>query len=310
LDTAAGPFSTGFSHVVVNVRDLERSVMFYETTTPLRRVVTTPTPMQPFATLGIARGQFRGVLLRDPAVPLAPAVHLVQWIAPVPAGRPYAGFTNPGFFRLCFKYNNAAHMYDRVIAAGSTPFTEPLMGEGKKRPGRPVFSTPDPDGVVIQYLSLPGMERLFHVCCNCSDLARAATFYEMLGLHCYMRLGTTEPERFSFGPPGGPATFDAALFEHPDDESPDDSPSFSIDVVRWKIPEPVGTAYGSQTNLGIVRIGLVARDLDSASANLDAHGYPVSAVEVRDFGGAVGIRRAAVVRNPDGALIELLDNRI
>jgi catechol 2,3-dioxygenase-like lactoylglutathione lyase family enzyme len=307
---ASMSISIGFSHIVVNVRDLEHSISFYESMTPLRCSARTLAPVQPFATLGVAQGQFSGALLRDPALPLGPAVHLVQWLTPKPTGRPYPGFTNPGFFRICFQCNDVAATYDRVVAAGARPFTAPLPGKEENAPGYPVFGSPDPDGIVVQYLRLPGLERLFHVCCNCSELASAVRFYEALGLRCYMRMSTTEPEPFSFGPPGALGTFEAAVFDHPAEQSPDQNPNFSIDLVRWKTPEPQGVPYASQVNLGIARIGLAARDLDQARASLRALGYPVSEVEQRDFGTKVGTRRAMVVKNPDGALIELVDERI
>jgi hypothetical protein len=52
---------------------------------------------------------------------------------------------------------------------------------------------------------------------------------------------------------------------------------------------------------------MTARDLEGARRELHAKGYRVSGIETCDFGQPTGARRAFVVRNPDGAVIELMD---
>jgi predicted enzyme related to lactoylglutathione lyase len=49
-----------FSHVVINVSDLDRAVEFYENTFPVQRRQRINGPAQRYAGLGIEHGQFAG----------------------------------------------------------------------------------------------------------------------------------------------------------------------------------------------------------------------------------------------------------
>jgi catechol 2,3-dioxygenase-like lactoylglutathione lyase family enzyme len=226
---------------------------------------------------------------------------------PESVGSPYDTFWHVGFFRICFKSDDIPTVYRRVVAAGGAPFTEPLMPEGQNVTGRPAFSVPDPDGVVLQNLTLPGVTRLFHTCLNCSDLAASRAFYEALGLRAYLDDRTTVPVVNHFGQGGEPSTFDAVLFDCAGVPSPDDSPVFSLDLCRWTMPEPAGTPYAVQHHVGIVRLGLAVTDLDRGRAALLDSGASASDPEERDYGPGVGTRTAVVARDPDGAIIELVD---
>jgi catechol 2,3-dioxygenase-like lactoylglutathione lyase family enzyme len=308
-----------FSHVVVNVSDLARSVAFYERATPLRRAARTEVPEQAFASLGIRRGRYDGWVLRDPSSDSGPAVHLVEWQSPDPVGSPYDVFWHVGFFRICMKSEDVPGVYRDVVAAGGVPFTELLMPEGQSLvvavdqglpdlgSGRPSFCVPDPDGVVLQNVTLPGVERLFHTNVNCSDLAASRSFYEALGMRAYIEPRTDVPTVFPFGTGGEMATFEAALFECPGVPTPDDMPVFSLDVCRWTMPERTGTPYETQNHLGIVRLGVAVSDLVRVRAELMTRGSSVSGVEEHNFGAEVGTRNAVVVSDPDGATVELVD---
>jgi catechol 2,3-dioxygenase-like lactoylglutathione lyase family enzyme len=296
-----------FSHVVVNVSDLARSAAFYEEATPLRRAARTEVPEQAFASLGIRRGQYDGWLLRDPSSDSGPAIHLVQWRSPDPVGSPYGEFWHVGFFRICMKGGDVPSVYRDVVAAGGKPFTEPLMPEGQNAAGRPSFSVPDPDGVVLQNTTLPGVRRLFHTNVNCSDLKSSRSFYESLGLRAHVASRTDVPVVLPFARAGQMSTWDAVLFECADVATPDDMPVFSLDVCRWMMPEPTGTPYETQNHVGIVRLGLAVPDLIRVRTDLVTRGWTVSDIEERDFGAEVGTRKAAIVRDPDGAVVELFD---
>jgi hypothetical protein len=54
-----------FSHLVINVSDLERSREFYEATFPVTAVARTNGPAQPYPSLGLKRGRFDGYMLSD-----------------------------------------------------------------------------------------------------------------------------------------------------------------------------------------------------------------------------------------------------
>src|SRR6185437_9499956 len=93
------------AELIVNVTDLEKSLRFYETLTPLR-VVRRTQAAQTFRTLGMESGSFMGAVLADgssgqPGV----TVHLIQWLDPQPVGPAYPSFFHRGFYRFCFLTN-------------------------------------------------------------------------------------------------------------------------------------------------------------------------------------------------------------
>jgi catechol 2,3-dioxygenase-like lactoylglutathione lyase family enzyme len=299
---------TRFSHIVVNVSDLERSVAFYEVATSLRKESRTVAPEQTLESLGIPLGKFDGWLLRDPSSPASPAVHLVEWQSPESYGSAYDVFWHVGFFRICTKGDNVPSVYRDLVTTGAKPFTQPLIPEGQNVTGRPAFSVPDPDGVVLQNVTLPGVRRLFHTCMNCTDLLASQAFYEALGLRTYLVDRTEVAVVNHFGTGGELSTYDAALLDCELVPSPDDQPTFSLDLCRWTMPEPTGSPYEAQHHVGIVRIGLAVEDLNLARSMLVDYGASISEPETRDFGPEVGARTAVVVCDPDGAVVELFDD--
>ena len=54
-----------FSHVVINVSDLDRAVEFYEKTLPVQRLTRINGPRQDYQGLGITQGEFQGWGLRE-----------------------------------------------------------------------------------------------------------------------------------------------------------------------------------------------------------------------------------------------------
>ena len=63
---------------------------------------------------------------------------------------------------ICFTTTDAHDLYREVLEHGGKPFTGLVMSEGENVIGRPAFSVPDPDGVVLQNITLPGTRRLYH----------------------------------------------------------------------------------------------------------------------------------------------------
>lgn len=301
-----------FSHLVVNVSDLDRSLNFHEMVTSLKRDKRTRAPEQDFAGLGLPRGQFDGWILRDPVGIGGPAVHLVEWQSPRSQGRGYPVYWHLGLFRICTQENDVPGMYERVLASGGTPFREPLQPEGQNIAGRPSFSTPDPDGVVLQKVNAPNdPRRMTHVALNVRDLDASRAFYEALGLRTYREPRSNVPVVQQFGPGNELATFQAAVLDCPDTPPCGDGrPVFSLDLCRWTQPEPVGTPYASQLHNGIVRLGFVVDDLAAVRANLIARRCAPSETEVRDFGPEIGKRTAFVVKDPEGVVVEFFDEKL
>lgn len=296
-----------FAWDVVNVSDVERSREFYEEFTPLRVVGTVEARDQRFGGLGVESGSFHGYVLHD-ATDGTPHVQLVQWTDPAPVGSTYPSHTNPGYFRICFSSTDVATLYDQAIAAGHEPLSPLRLPYGEHITGRPVFSFKDPDGVVLEYVTLPGDYRLYHTNCNVSDLAPAHAFYErVLGLHSFLHATTATPENHSFGPGGDLATYDAHLYRAAE-TNPDGSEKFAFDVVHSTFPGPTGHVYSSPTNVGIARMAIEVRSVDDAHAALTAAGVSVVAPpEIWDLGDTLGEVKTLVVCSPDGAPMELLE---
>lgn len=300
-----------FAWVVVNVTDLERSRAFYEAMTPLRVHARIEAREQRFNGLGIESGSFDGYLLRDEVAGDRVSVQLVQWHRPSPTGNTYRSHTNPGYFRICFGSPDVTGLYNSVIAAGYETLSPLRPPHGQHQKGRPVFSFRDPDGTVLEYVTLPGEYHLHHTNCNVSDLDQAHAFYQdVLGLHRESHWFTTVPESHSFGPGGDLMTYRANLYSTAGG-SPEQPPNFLLDVVQSTFPGPIGRVYAEPTNVGIARVGLEVRSVDAAYEALQATDASVivAAPERWDLGADVGSVKSLIVRSPDGAPVELIERQ-
>lgn len=299
-----------FSQIVVNVSDLERSRAFYEAVTPLRTYAETHAPNQTFAGLGIESGEFDGYILHDATEGEPCSLHLVKWRSPAPVGPSYRVYTDLGFFRMCFKSPDVPSLYANALANGGQPFTEPLPAENDHLMGRPVFSLPDPDGVVLEFVTLPGTDRLYHVNCNVSDLEAACSFFQnVVGLTGHRRLASYEPTNHSFGPGGDLNTFEAAVFKARGGSTGLLDVLFTLDVVKWITPPPTGRPYDHQNNLGIARISCEVDDVEEIYEELGGSESTIAVAppESWDYGPDLPERKVLIVRSPDGALVELVE---
>ena len=298
-----------FAWVVVNVSDLERSRAFYETFTPLKVYGRIDAPEQRLGGIGIDRGSFKGYLLKDDSPGNPCAVQLVQWYQPAPTGSTYPVFTNPGYFRMCFQHGDVAGLYDSVVASGLEPLSPLRLPKGERVIGRPVFTVRDPDGAVIQFITFPASDRLYHTNCNTSHLASAHQWYEqMIGLRCFIHTTTTIPEDHAFGPGGDLATHDARLYRTPDGDA-DGPPIFALDVVESTFPKPTGHVYTEPTNVGIARVAIEVASVDAAYNWLLTYASDslVGPPELWNLGDALGHVKTLIVRSPDGAPLELIE---
>ncbi len=152
-----------FSHVVINVSDLDRAVEFYESTFPVRRREHINGPPQSYLGLGIEHGEFEGWVLenkKDTSPPgdvvaefPARLMHLIQWKSPQPTGTPYREANHVGIYRQNSLVCSLDEAYANVIANGGKPYAEPswivLMPDGF---GVTVFAYRDPDGITLEMI--------------------------------------------------------------------------------------------------------------------------------------------------------------
>ena len=300
-----------FSHVVINVSDLDRAVEFYESTFPVRRRAHIDGSAQSYAGLGIERGEFEGWVLenaKDVSPPgdlvaefPARLMHLIQWKSPTPTGEPYREANHVGIYRQNSLVSNLDEAYANVIANGGRPYGEPswivLTPEGF---GVTVFAYRDPDGNTLEMIGAetqegapvyPGM--MHHCNLNVRNLERSYGFYrDTLGLDLTVYLAPSELQPATNGslgdslrnPDGSEFTDGQMLFAatlmgvRSDSRSP-------IDVLEWAVPKPYGEPYRSPTNLGIIRVAFEVDDIEAAHARLLSTGHTaVGPVETWDIG--------------------------
>ncbi len=321
-----------FSHVVINVSDLDRAVEFYENTFPVQRRQRINGPAQRYGGLGIEHGQFTGWVLenkKDASPPgdlvaefPARLMHLIQWLSPKPTGAPYREANHVGIYRQNSLVSNLNEAYANVLAHGGRPYGEPswivLTPEGF---GVTVFAYRDPDGNTLEMIGAedpagkviyPGM--MHHCNLNVRDLARSYRFYhETLGLDptAYLAPSALQPaSNGSLGdalrnPDGSEFTaghmrFSATLMGvRSDSRSP-------IDVLQWDVPKPYGEPYQSATHLGIIRVALEVDDIEAARARLLLTGHAAGPVETWDMG-EFGERKVVIFKDPDGIMLELIE---
>jgi catechol 2,3-dioxygenase-like lactoylglutathione lyase family enzyme len=294
-----------FSHVVVNVTDLDRSVAFYEAVSALRCVATYDAPAQPLAPLPITDpvGSWRGAVLDDQTGGDPVAVHLVQWTSPPPVGQPVPTFLDHGIVKLAIAYSDVERKRAQLAAAGAELTNAVAV--------RNYLTVLDPDGVIISFLQADGAptERLFHACLATISVEETVAFYrDVLGLDHWMRASVPAPVPASQGPGADVAQFDSNFFRGFGDHR------FTLDCSKSLLVEAPLPSTPPANQLGISRIAIEVADVDACHDALraacadGAHGPLGDVVTVRT-GDPIGERRVSYVTDPNGHLLELFEPR-
>lgn len=140
-------------HVNICVRDMERSVAFYEKL-GFKKVndFTLEDPSVGEA-LGLDARKLRGVFMRLGDDENAPVLDLVQFLDPAPRGEPYPTLNNIGICRIAFSVDDIDKTY-AMLKEMNVQFVAPLkkiQGVGDGEVGVVCFK--DPDGTVLELLS-------------------------------------------------------------------------------------------------------------------------------------------------------------
>jgi catechol 2,3-dioxygenase-like lactoylglutathione lyase family enzyme len=323
-----------FSHVVINVSDLDRAVEFYEKTLPVQRLTRINGPLQDYPGLGITQGQFEGWVLENKKDAAPPGdfiaefpprlIHLIEWKTPKPIGEPYREANHVGIYRQNALVNNLDAAYADVVANGGRPYAEPssiiLTPNGLSVV---VFAYRDPDGNTLEMIAVddpqapsdyPGM--MHHCNLNVTNLEKSYKFYrDIIGLDLTVYLAPEELQPVTNGslgdclrnPDGSEYTDEGMRFAatllgvRSDSRNP-------IDVLQWGVPEPYGVPYQSANCLGIIRVALEVDDIEAARARLVVSGLgdigPVETWDMGDF----GERKVVIFKDPDGILLELIEH--
>jgi glyoxylase I family protein len=140
-------------HVNICVRDMERSIRFYQDlgfTKVNDFTLDDPTVGD---ALGVKAKKLRGVFMRLGADPNAPVLDLVQFIDPPTQGQPYSSLNNVGICRIAFTVDDIDRTYAELKAKG-VEFVAPLKkltGPGGTTMGVVCFK--DPDGTVLELIT-------------------------------------------------------------------------------------------------------------------------------------------------------------
>ena len=140
-------------HVNICVRDMERSIQFYQDL-GFKKVndFTMDDPSVGDA-LGLKARKLRGVFMRLGDDPNSPVLDLVQFIDPPPQGEPYSSLNNIGICRIAFTVDNIDKTYED-LKAKKVQFVAPLHkidGPGGAKIGVVCFK--DPDGTILELIS-------------------------------------------------------------------------------------------------------------------------------------------------------------
>jgi glyoxylase I family protein len=140
-------------HVNICVRDMERSVRFYQDLGFNKVNDFTMDDPSVGDALGVKAKKLRGVFMRLGNDPNAPVLDLVQFIDPPTQGQPYATLNNVGICRIAFTVDDIDKTYEE-LKAKRVEFVAPLKkidGPGGAKIGVVCFK--DPDGTVLELLS-------------------------------------------------------------------------------------------------------------------------------------------------------------
>jgi catechol 2,3-dioxygenase-like lactoylglutathione lyase family enzyme len=140
-------------HVNICVRDMERSIRFYQDLGFKKVNDFTMDDPSVGEALGVKARKLRGVFMRLGDDQNAPVLDLVQFIDPPTQGQPYATLNNVGICRVAFTVDDIDKTYEE-LKAKRVEFVAPLKkvdGPGGAKIGVVCFK--DPDGTILELLS-------------------------------------------------------------------------------------------------------------------------------------------------------------
>jgi len=140
-------------HVNVCVRDMERSIRFYQSLGFTKVEDFTLDDPSVGDALGLKAKKLRGVFMRLGNDANAPVLDLVQFIDPPPQGQPYPTLNNVGICRIAFTVDDIDKTYEQLKAL-KVEFVAPLKKiKGPKDNQIGVVCFKDPDGTILELIS-------------------------------------------------------------------------------------------------------------------------------------------------------------
>ena len=142
-----------FFHVNICVRDIDRSVAFYQDL-GFNKVndFTLDDPSVGDA-LGLIARKLRGAFMRLGDDPNSMVLDLVQFIDPPPQGDPYPSLNNIGICRIAFAVDDIEKTYE-AVKAKNVEFVAHLQKlDGPNGDEIGMFYFKDPDGAILEVIS-------------------------------------------------------------------------------------------------------------------------------------------------------------
>jgi catechol 2,3-dioxygenase-like lactoylglutathione lyase family enzyme len=289
-----------FYHVNVNTCELGPAERFYgEGFGRQVGVRTAPTEGQDGSGFGLAGQSVRweGVILIGGTRGQGPLVDLLQWLEP-PTGLPARpGPSALGHAGFLFGVPDLSRAAETLAEAGGRCFA------GRRTDGstEPVVVVLDPDDTRVE-LTTRGTPAMTGVRVNCSDIDRAARFYEAVG----MSVGPARPVEITVD--DGPAAAGGGRFVARS-ASLDDSGVFSLELAQWRDPAPTGVPPAGGHHVGIYRVAIMVDDVDAEYREIRRQVPGLAPPVDVDVGPDLPVVRALFFPDPDGTIIELIGRR-
>jgi len=140
-------------HVNICVRDMERSIRFYQQLGFNKVNDFTAEDPGIGEGLGVKANKIRGVFMRLGDDPKAPVLDLVQFIDPPTQGQPYSTLNNVGICRIAFAVKDIERAY-ADLKKMDVQFVAPLKTIAGPGGGTASFVCfKDPDGTILELIS-------------------------------------------------------------------------------------------------------------------------------------------------------------
>jgi catechol 2,3-dioxygenase-like lactoylglutathione lyase family enzyme len=146
---------------------------------------------------------------------------------------------------------------------------------------------------------------LVHFNVNCSDYDRSRRFYEAIGFREVWRVPETNTPEVAAAVGMPPYKVRGALLA-----LEGVSPPIVIDLLEWREPRDESPPYPHLYHYGIARVALATNDMEGDMAKLLAAGAEFLSEPAQMPASSGSRARFVCFRDPDGTVLELVENPI